>query len=68
MKDGEYALAEFLDSLILWEAEIVAILRTNQAMKRLSDRQKEEYDNSARCYICRFEFVDGEAKSPKVLY
>ena len=29
MKVGENALAEFLDSLIVWEAEIVAILRTN---------------------------------------
>ena len=38
MKVGENALAEFLDTLIVWEAEIVAILRTNRAMKRLSTR------------------------------
>ena len=66
MKVGENALAEFLDALIVWEAEIVAILRTNRAMKRLSARQKEEYDNATRCYICRHEFVEGEAKGPKV--
>ena len=66
MKVGENALAEFLDSLIVWEAEIVTILRTNQAMKRLSARQQEKYDNATRCYICRHEFVEGEAKGPKV--
>ena len=62
----ENALAEFLDSLIVCEAEIVAILRTNRAMKRFSAHQKEEYDNATRCYICRHKFVDGEAKSSKV--
>ena len=36
MKVGENALAELLYTLIVWEAEIVAIFRTNQAMKRLS--------------------------------
>ena len=36
IKVGENALAEFLDTLIVWEAEIVAILRANWAMKRLS--------------------------------
>ena len=66
MKVKENALAEFLDSLIVLEAEIVAILRTNQAMKRLSARQQEEYDNATRCYICRHDFVEGEAKGPKV--
>ena len=66
MKVGENALAEFLDALIVWEAEIVAILRTNRAMKRLSARQQEEYDNATRCYICRHEFVEGKAKGPKV--
>ena len=66
MKVGENALAEFLDTLIVWEAEIVAVLRTNRAIKRLSVRQQEEYDNANRCYICRHEFVEGEAKGPKV--
>ena len=66
MKVGENALAEFLDTLIVWEAEIVAILQTNRAIKRLSARQQEEYDNATRCYICRHEFVEGEAKGPKV--
>ena len=66
MKVGDNALGEFLDSLIVWEAEIVAILRTNQAMKRLSARQQEEYDNATRCYICRHKFVKGKAKGPKV--
>ena len=40
MKVGENALAEFLDTLIVLKAEIVAILRTNRAMKRLSARQQ----------------------------
>ena len=66
MKVGENALAEFLDSFIVWEAEIVTIFRTNKAMKRLSARQQKEYDNATRCYICRREFVEGEAKGPKV--
>ena len=65
MKVEENALAEFLDSLIVWEAEIVAILRTNRAMKRLSARQQKKYDNATRCYICRQEFVESEAKGPK---
>ena len=38
MKVGKNALAEFLDLLIVWEAEIVAILRTNRAIKRFSAR------------------------------
>ena len=66
MKVGENALAEFLDSLIVWEAKIVAILRTNRAMKRLSARQQEEYDNATGCYNCRHDFVEGEANCPKV--
>ena len=66
IKVEENALAEFLDSLIVWEAEIVAILRTNRAMNRLSASQQEEYDNATRCYICRHEFVEGKAKGPKV--
>ena len=66
MKVGKNTLAEFLDALIVWEAKIVAILRTNQAMKRHSVRQQEEYDNATRCYICRHEFVEGEETGPKV--
>ena len=66
MKVGANALAEFLDALIVWEAEIIAILRTNRAMKRLTARQQEEYDNAARCYIYRHEFVENEAKGFKV--
>ena len=66
MKVGEIALAEFLDSLIVWEAVIVAILRINQAITRLSVLQQKEYDNATRCYICRHEVLEGEAKSPKV--
>ena len=57
MKVGENALAEFLNTLIVWESEIVAILRTNRAIQRLSARQQEEYDNANQCYICRHEFV-----------
>ena len=64
-KVGENALVEFLDTLIVWEAEIVAKLRTNQAMNRRSVRQ-QEYDNFTHCYICRHEFVEGEARNPKV--
>ena len=66
MKVGQNALSEFRDSLIVWEAVIVAILRTNRAMKRLSARQKKEYDNATRFYICRHEFVQSEAKGLKV--
>ena len=55
---GENTLAEFLDSGIVREADIVAILQTNLAMKRLSARQQEEYYNATRCYICRHEFVE----------
>ena len=65
MKVGENALAEFLDSLIVLEAEIVAILRTNRAMIRLSAGQQKKYDNATRCYICRHEVVEGEAKGFK---
>ena len=36
MKVGENALAEFLDSLIVWKPEIVAIFQTSRTMKRLS--------------------------------
>ena len=66
MKVEQNALAEFLDSLIVSEVEIVAILRTNQAIQRPSARQQEEYDNAARSYICRHEFVEDETKGPKV--
>ena len=38
MKVVENALAEFLATLIVWKAEIVAMLLTNRAMKRLSAR------------------------------
>ena len=50
----------------MWVAEIVAILRTNRAMKRLCACQKEKYDNATRCYICRHEFVEGETKGFKI--
>ena len=66
MKVWEYALAEFLDTLIVWEANIVAKLQTNREMNRLSARQQEEYDSFTKCYICRHEFVEGEARGPKV--
>ena len=66
MKVEENALAEFLDAFIVWNAEIVAILRTNRAIKRLSARQQEEYENATRCYICRHEFVINETISPKI--
>ena len=66
MKDGENALAKFHDLLIVWKAEIVAILRTNRAIKRLNARQQEKYNHFTRCYICRHEFVEGEAKGPQV--
>ena len=53
MKVGNNALTELLDSLIVLKADIVAILRTNRAIKRLSARHQEEYDNATRCYIFR---------------
>ena len=66
LKVGENALADFLDALIVWEAVIVVILRTNRSMKRLSARQKEEYDNATRCYFCRHDYVQGEANGSTV--
>ena len=42
MKVGENALVEFFDTLNVWEAEIVAILRTNRARMLLSARQQKE--------------------------
>ena len=57
MKVKANELTVFLDALIVWEAETVAILRTNRAMKRLSARQEEEYDNATQCYICRCYIV-----------
>ena len=35
-------------------------------MNRLNARQQEEFNNATRCYICRHEFVEGEANGPKV--
>ena len=55
-----------LTRLSCGKSKIVAILRTNRTIKRLSARQQEEYDNATRCYICRHEFVEREAKGPKV--
>ena len=46
MNVGANALANFRDSHIVWEAEIMAILRMNRAIKRLSARQQAEYDNA----------------------
>ena len=66
IKVGENVLAEFIDTLIVLEAEIIKKLRTNRAMNRLSVRQLEEYYNATLCYICRYEFVKGEARGPKV--
>ena len=66
MKVEEKAIAELLDTLIVWEAEIVAILRTNRPIKRLIARIHKEYDNSKRFYICRHNFVENEAKGFKV--
>ena len=66
MKVEQNALAEFLDSLIMWEAEIVAIFQTNQAMKHLSARKQKEYDNATPCNFCRHKFVEGEKKGFKI--
>ena len=44
----------------------MAILQTNQAIKRLYARQHEEYDNATRCYLCRHKYVEGDAKGLKV--
>ena len=66
MKVVENALAEFVETPIVWEAEIMEFLSTNSTMKRLSARQQDEYDNATRCYICRHEFVECDVKGPKV--
>ena len=65
IKIGENTLAEFHDTHIVWEVEIVSILGTNRAIKRVSARQQNENDNATRCYICRHEYVESEAKGPK---
>ena len=62
----ENALAECVDTRIVWEAEIVAKRQTNRAMNRLSARQQRKYDKATQCYICRQEFVEGEARGHKV--
>ena len=46
MNVRDNALGEFLDKLICWITEIVAILSTNRTIKRLSARQQKEYENS----------------------
>ena len=66
MKVIKNALDKFLDSLIMWEAEIVAIFWTNRAIKRLSARQQQNYDNVILCYICRHEVLESDAKGSKV--
>ena len=66
MKVETNALSEFLETLYVWKVEIVEKLRTNRAMNRLNARQQEEFNNATRCYICPQEFVEGEAKGPKV--
>ena len=66
MKVWENALDESFDALIVLEAEIVAIFRTNCAIKRLRVRLQEDIDNVTRCYICRRKFIEGKAKGPKV--
>ena len=35
-------------------------------MNRLSACQQKEYDSANRCYICRHEFVESEARNPKI--
>ena len=42
------------------------MFRTNRAMKRLSACQQTEYDIYIRCYICRHNVVEIEAKGFKV--
>ena len=66
IKVGENALAEFLDALMVWWAEMFAILPTNQSIKRLSACKQDKFDNATQCYICRHEFIEGEAKRRKV--
>ena len=66
MKVGENARAEFLNVLIEWETAIVKELRTNQPMKCMSAKHREEYENATECYICRHAFEKDDPKGPKV--
>lgn len=59
------ALAKFVVSLIVWYTKIVAILKTNQTMKRLSFRQQKEYENSTQCNIICNKFVESDATGLK---
>ena len=66
IKFGPQALSDFLDELIIWENEIIAVLIRNLKMKSLNMRQQAEFDNATRCYLCRHEFMKNELKGPKV--
>ena len=65
MKIREHAFAEFVDTLLIWEADIVTIVQTNQAMTRISAR-KHKNIIMPQCYISRHEFVKNNAKGLKV--
>ena len=65
-KVGPRVLSNFLDELIKWEAEIVAVLMRNLEMKWLNVTQEIKFDNATRCYLCRQEFKENETKKPKI--
>ena len=66
MKIGPHALSDFLDELIKWENQIIAVLIRNLKMKCLNIQQQAEFNNATRCYLCRQEFNNDEPKGPKV--
>ena len=65
MQIKEIAFATFLEVLILWKTEIEAVLRTNQQITSLSARQRENYENATRCYICRHKFDKERRRAQK---
>ena len=67
IKVEEYALLEFLDTLIVCKAEIAEKLKKNRAINRLNVRKTEKFNKATRCYIWRNEFVEGEAQGFNVL-
>ena len=66
IKFGPQALSDFLDELVKWVKEIIAVLIRNLKMKSLNMRQQAEYDNATRCYLCRHEFKKNELKELNV--
>ena len=55
IKFGPQGLSNYLDELVNWKKEIIAVLIENLKMKSLNMRKQAEFDNATRCYPCRQE-------------